>query len=250
MPLAPGRFAGAALVAFAGAGLLVMGHAPWPAAVLGGAGAAVFALWRTVRGAWTAFGLLLAAALAGWALGSSSVYRMPRALLLWPAGLEAYGIATIAAVRAVREPVQVSRRLLGAWLASTGAIVLGLALSYDAGTTAIAGSLVTFGIMYKLGVVPAYAWAPMLIRHPSPRIMVAGAAGFVLAYVVLFNVVPLLRDRADAGLTIIMLSVVTVPWAVWQALRQWRGDRRCARTYAVIALVAASLLWQLMHVLN
>jgi hypothetical protein len=241
------RTLGAACAGAAGAALLHVGGAAWSAAVLAGAGTAAFMLLRTVPGVWVAFGVLLAAAFAAWTPQPNS--SMPLSLLPWLGGLEVYGLATIAAVRAVREPVQISRRLLGAWLASTGAIVLGLALSCDAKTTAMADALVTFGIMYKLGVVPAYAWAPMLVRHPSPRIMAAGVAGFAIAYAVLLNVVPLLPDRADAAMTVIMLSAATVPWAAWQAWRQWRRDPRCARTYAVIALIGASLLlWQVTHV--
>ena len=76
------------------------------------------------------------------------------------------------------------------------------------------------------------------------------AAGFVLAYAALLNVVPLLRDRATAGLTLLLLSAVTLPWAVWQAIHRWRSDRRCARTYAVVAVAAGSLLWQATRVLN
>ena len=242
--MAPSRAAGAASAGVAGAVLLVMGHAPWPAAALGGSGVAVFALWRTVPGAWTGFGLLVAAAVAGRALGAPAAWRMPRELLVWWSALEVYGLATIAAVRAVREPVQVSRRLLGSWLASSGAIALGLALSGDADAAPIAATLVTFGIMHKLGVVPVYAWAPMLIRHPAPRIVAAGMAGLILAYAVLLRVEPLLPDPADAALTVIGLSVDTLPWALWRVVRQWRTDRRCAQTYAVVALVAVSLLWQ------
>lgn len=244
------RAAAATAAGVAGAVLLAKGHAPWPAAVLGGAGAAVFVVWRAIPGVWTAFGLLLAASLAAWTAGVLGAYRVPRALWLWCAALETYGIATILAVRAAREPVQLSRRLLGAWLASTGALGLGLALTRGDATAPVAGALVAFALLYRLGVVPAYAWAPMLIRHPAPRFVAAGVAGIVLAYAALRDVVPRLPDRADAGMTVIVLSAVTLPWSLWQASRQWRRDRRCARTYGVVALMAASLLWQLTRVLD
>ena len=233
---------GAACAGAAGVALLHVGGAVWPAAVLGGAGVAAFILLRTVRGVWVAFSLLLAAALAGWAFGIASAYRPPGELWLWCGALEAYGLGTLAAVRAVRDPVRISRRLLGAWLSSTGAIVLGLALLYDTGASTIASALVTAGILYKLGVAPTYAWAPMLIRHPSRRIAAAGIAGSALSCAVLTNVMPLLRDADTAHQTVILLGGITLPWALWKVVHQWDADRRCAATYAVVSVVSGALL--------
>lgn len=246
--MAPSRAAGATGVGVAGAVLLLMGHAPWPVALLGGSGAVAFAALRTIRGVWLSFGLLLLAALAAWLVVPHARSDAARQLLPWITALEVYGIATVVAVRSIRQPVQVSRRLLGAWLASTGAIVLGLSLSANPRAASAAGALVTFGLLYKLGVVPAYAWAPMLIRHPSPFIEVAGVAGMMAALLVLLVALPAVGNSDAAAVTAMTLAVITVPWAAWMVARQWRSDRRCAVTYAVVALMSGGLLWFLRRV--
>ena len=241
---------GAAGLGAAGTVLLHAGGAPWPAALLAGAGVVAFVLVRTVSGVWAGFALLVAAALAAWLLQSERAARVPLLLLPWLGGLEIYGLATIAAVRAVREPVRFSRRLLGAWLASTGALVLGLALSAERQTADAASALLAFGLMYKLGVVPAYAWAPMLIRHPSPGIVVAGGVGMAGTLLILLVTLPWVGNSDIGAATAAVLSAVTAPWALYKVVRQWRTDRRCAGTYAVVAMTASALLWLMTRVVS
>jgi len=239
---------GAVGLGTAGALLLHAGGVTWPVALLAGAGVLAFALVRTVPGVWAGFLLLLAAALAAWLMPPSRrAAWLPRSLLPWLGGLEVYGLVTIAAVRALRIPVQVSRRLLGAWLASTGTLVLGLALSARQETVDLAAAILALGLMYKLGVVPAYAWAPMLLRHPSRSIVLTGVVGMTGTLFILLVTVPPIGNGELTARTAVSLCAVTAPWAAWRTVRQWRADRRCAVTYAVVAGVALSLLlllWQ------
>jgi uncharacterized membrane protein YfcA len=67
---------------------------------------------------------------------------------------------------------------------------------------------------------------------------------------ILLLTLPVVGRGDAAALTVLALSAVTTPWALWRVFRQWRTDRRCAMTYAVVALVAASLLWQLTRIVS
>jgi len=240
----PGRFrialrlTVAALLAAAAAALARAGGAPWSAAAPFAAGAATFTAWRTVPGACVAFALTLAAALA--ALGSA-----PReigalgGLLPALAGLEVLGSCTIVEVARVRQPRRVSRRLLGAWLASSGLVLLGLALCTHEGSWRAGSILLVGGVAYRLGVVPAYAWVPMLLRHPARRIAWLGAPAGVLSATVLDAAVGAVPDRPAAVAALLALALPTLPWALHQSRRQWRRDPPCARTYAIVAAMSA-----------
>lgn len=255
-PKEPGGYRTAARIAVAaalaaGAGALAhAGGAPWGAALPFAAGAATFAAWRSVPGACTAFAFMFAAALVALESGPLDLGRL-RPLLPALVALEVLGPLTIAAVAWVRRPRRVSRRLLGAWLASSGLVLLAIALCTrnSAGT---AGSvLLVGGLAYRLGVVPAYAWVPMLLRHPSRRIAAIGALAAALAAAVLAAAAGAVPDRPAATATLAALALPTVPWAVWQAVHQWRRDRPCARTYGFVAvaavLVLASCAWWWLH---
>jgi hypothetical protein len=231
---------GAAAIGAAGIFLLHAGAVPWPAATLGGLAAFVFALQRTIAGSISGYVLLaLAAASVFLADHSGSV---PARLLLALACLEIYGLVTIvAAARASVSSHRVSRRLLGAWLASSGAVLLGVALC--AGTRAGAGSaLVAGGLSYKLGVVPAFAWAPLLIRHTVSRIAALGVLAFVASFALLAWTMPRLPDPVAAATAVGVLSLATAPWALWHVVRQWRADRRCARSYGAVLAAACGLI--------
>ncbi len=230
----------AAALAAGAAVLARAGGAPWATALALAAGAAAFAAWRTVRGVGAGFVLMLAAAAA--ALGGRHHLAGLAAPLPVLAGLEAFGPTTVWLVSLVRRPRKVSRRLLGAWLASSGLVAAGLALATRDGAQAIGGVLLVGGLAHRIGVVPAYAWAPMLLRHPSRRIAALGVVALAAGAAALFLVVPRLPAPGSARAALGVLSVCTLPWAVWQAVRQWRRDPACARTYAVVAVTAAGVL--------
>jgi hypothetical protein len=230
---------GAACIGVGGAALLRLGGSSLPVSVLGGLGATTFAAWRTVPGALVAYGLLLFGALAAWpAAGSPGATSRALPVL---AALEAFGLATIAATIFASASRRVSRRMLGAWLASSGCIVLGLVLDAAVPTGGLGSALIAGGLAYKLGVVPAFAWAPLLLRHASTRITALGVAAFPLTLAALWTVVPTLSQPDDAMAALLVLSVVTVPWALWHVAHQWRTDARCARSYGAV-LAAACLL--------
>lgn len=247
MPVVPGREARRAAVraavaaALAGgaAALARGGGAPWSAALALAAGAAAFAAWRTVAGACAGFLAMLAAALAG--LGSGGLGRLG-AVVPALAGLELLGLASVGLVALVRQPRKVGRRLLGAWLASSGLVATGLALATREETRPLAGVLLSGGLAYRLGVVPAYAWAPLLLRHPARRVVGLGALALAAAAVTLALVMARLPEPAAARWSLRALAAATLPWAAWQAVRQRGRDPACARTYAVVAAMSVVLL--------
>jgi hypothetical protein len=231
----------AAVLAVGAAALARQGGAPWSVAVTLAAGAAAFAAWRTVAGACAGFLLMLLASLAALGGGSHDLDRLGPVLPAL-AGLELLGPATVVAVAWVRRPRRVSRRLLGSWLASSGLVAVGLALATRAGTEAVGGALLAGALAYRLGVVPAYAWAPMLLRHPSHRIGAAGVLAAAASAGTLALTMAHLREPAMARLALVALSGSALPWAVWQTRHQWRRDPACARTYAVVTLMALVVL--------
>ena len=195
----------------------------------------VFAGWRTGTGALCGFGLLLlAASLAGRGVVPAPALAGPL-VLLEIVGWGSLGVAAIAS-----DGRRLSRRLLGAWLASSGAVLLGLSLG--AAHPGAGSALVAAGLCYKLGVVPAFSWAPLLLRHPSRRVAAAGLAAFAVGMITLAAVAPRLPDPAAAREAVLALALVTVPWAAWHVRRQWPKDRRCARSYAMVVLAGAGLL--------
>jgi hypothetical protein len=231
----------AAVLAGGAAVLARQGGAPWSAVVPLAAGAAAFAGWRTVAGACGAFLLMLLAALAALGAGRHDLGQLGPVLPAL-AGLELLGPATVVAVAMARRPRKVSRRLLGSWLASSGLVAVGLALATRAGAREAGGALLAGALAYRLGVVPAYAWAPMLLRHPSRRIRAAGAVAAAASAGALALTLAHLPEPAMARLALLALSGSALPWAVWQALRQWRRDPPCARTYGVVALLSLVVL--------
>ena len=208
-----------------------------PVALLAGSAAATFALWRTIGGSWVAFAL---------AVGAAILVR-PLAPMLRLGGvlgplvaLECAGWLSI--VLAARwGSGYVSRRLLSAWLASTSLLVLGAALLSRGETAATGAALIGIGLAYKLGTVPMFAWAPLLLRNNSTKVERAGVAALVLATAVLWYVLPRLGDDA-ARRAVVLLSLVTVPWAMYHVRRQWRVDQRCARSYAAVLGAALAVL--------
>jgi hypothetical protein len=217
------------------------GGAPWSAALLLAAGAASFVAWRTKPGARAGFALMLGAALAGAGPGPHGFAGL-RPVIPALASLEALGPATIAAVALVRRPRRVSRRLLGAWLASSGLVMSGLAMCTRSGAAAAGSALLAGGLAYRLGAVPAYAWAPMLLRHPSRIISATGTLALAGAGSALALTMAVVPDSAAAWATLAALAVATLPWAAWQAARQRRRDPPCARTYGLVALTATLVL--------
>jgi hypothetical protein len=230
----------AATLAAGAAGLARAGGAPLATALALAAGAAAFAAWQTVWGVCAGFLLMLAAATA--AMGGRSDPAGLGVALPALAGVEAYGLTTVWLVSLVRRPRQVSRRLLGAWLATSGLVAVGLALATRAGTQRLGSVLLVGGLAHRIGVVPAYAWAPMLLRHPSRRITVLGVIALAAGAATLALVLSRLPAPDEARVTLQVLSVCTFPWAVWRAARQWRRDPPCARTYVVVAVTAAGVL--------
>lgn len=188
------------------------------------------------------FAAFAGAAGLAWPRGGADSLGGLGAALPWAAALEAFGLLTILAVAIVRDPRRVSRRLLGSFLASTGIGLLGVALCAGAHTGALGSALVAGALAYRLGAVPAFAWLPMLLRHPSRGIEALGVAGVIGAGAVLARVVALLPQPGAAFSTLGALAVITIPWAVWNAWRQRREDPPCARTYLVVAGVAIILL--------
>lgn len=234
------RVCGAVVLGGAALAALRPGGSSWLAAVLAGAGAVVFTLWRTLGGAVAGYGLLLAAASLTWKV-PSAVPAMLSSLVTPLIVLEWYGLASVAAVALVRDPRRVSRRLLGSWLASSGLIVLGLSLCVSVPQRAAGSALVAAGLSWKLGTAPAYAWAPLLMRHPAPLINGLGVVASLAAGAMLLFALPRLPQVDAAGTTVAVLSAVTVPWALWHALRQLKKDRRCAASYAAVAAVSGLL---------
>lgn len=193
-------------------------------------------------GVCAAFAAFAAAAFVAWPRGGADSLGALASALPWALGLEVFGLLTILAVALVRDPRQVSRRLLGSFLASTGIALLGVALCATPGARASGSALVAGALAYRLGAVPAFAWLPMLLRHPSRGIEALGAAGVAFAGLVLARVVPLL-PRPDAALSMLgALSAITIPWAAANAWRQRSSDPRCARTYGVVMGIAIILI--------
>jgi hypothetical protein len=204
--------------------------------------AGAFALWRTVPGVCAGFAAFVAAAILAWPAGAAGSSGGLAAALPWAAALELFGLITIVAVALARDPRGVSRRLLGSFLASTGIGLLGVALCPDPRSGQLGSALVAGALAYRLGAVPAFAWLPMLLRHPSRRIEALGAAGVAFAGAVLALVLPLL-PRPDAALAMLAaLSAVTIPWAAANAWRQRASDPPCARTYLVVIGIAVVLI--------
>ena len=232
----------AAVLSGVGAGLLLRGGARAPVAIFAGAGAACFSGWRTFRGAVAGAGALLAAALAAWVGAQAPSLAAILPLLPWLGALESFGVASLILAARAQDPPRLGRRLLGAWLASSGLTALGLALAATERTEALGSALVAGALAYRLGVVPAFAFAPLLLRHPDRRIAALGAAAFALASGVLLHTLPRLPDPGAAARALVALCVGTAPWALWHAVRQWRSDPRCAGTYAAVTAAAGSLL--------
>ena len=232
------RVAGAVLLATGALIALRQGGAAWLVAAPCTAAALCFALWRTVAGAASGFGLLLVAAFMAWSpRDAASLQPLLIPLVL----LECFGLATVAAVALARDPRRVSRRLLGCWLASGGMIAVGLSLAASLPARGTGSALVAAGLAWRLGTVPVYAWAPLLMRHPATRIVLLGVAATMAAGATLLFALGRLPHQSAAATTVAVLSGVTVPWALWHALRQWSRDRRCSITYAVV-LAASQLL--------
>ena len=233
------RVCGAALLAAGAAAVLRYGGASWPVAVSAAAGALACALWRTVTGAIAGCALLLLGATLGWSAAAWPHSWQPLVLPL--VTLELYGLATVAAVAMVRDPRRVSRRLLGCWLASSGLLAIGVSLGASLPARGIGSALIAAALAWRLGTAPVYAWAPLLMRHPAARITVLGVVASLGAGATLLFALPRLPHPSAAATTVAVLSALTVPWATWHAVRQWRRDRRCSLTYAVV-LAASQLL--------
>ncbi len=231
----------AAVLAGGATALARQGGAPWSVALPLAAGAAAFAAWRTVAGACGGFGLMLLASVVALGTGSHDLGRLGPVLPAL-AGLELLGPATVVAVARARRPHRVSRRLLGSWLASSGLVAVGLALATRVGARAAGGALLAGALAYRLGVVPAYAWAPMLLRHPSRRIGATGVLAAAASAGALALTMAHLPEPAMARLALLALAGAALPWATWQALHQWRRDPACARTYGVVALMSLAVL--------
>lgn len=235
------RRAGAVALAVTTVLMLRLAHASWAPAVLAGGAAALFVAWRTVPGVCAGFAVFCGAAVLAWPdrdAGSAGVLLAALPLAL---GLEVFGLLTILAVAWVRIPRRLSRRLLGSFLATTGLGLLGVALYADAATRDIGGALIVGALAYRLGAVPAYAWVPMLLRHPKAAVNTLGVVGVVGAGALLVQVLPLLHP-APAAEALGALSIATIPWAGWHAWRQWTRDPPCARTYVFVMAVSAILL--------
>jgi hypothetical protein len=202
--------------------------------VAASAAVVVFASWRTGQGALAGFGLLVLASAVSWRPAPHE------GALLLPLGvLELLGWVTLAYAAHASEGRRLSRRLLGAWLASSGLAGFGVSLG---GTHAAAGSaLVAAGLAYKLGVMPVFSWAPLLLRHPSRRVAALGVVAFGAVLLATVLVLPAVPDAASARTTLRVLSAVTIPWSLWHAIRQWPKDKRCARSYALVAVGGALL---------
>lgn len=225
-----------------GAGLLLRGGAHAPVAALAGTGAACFAGWRTARGTVAGFGGLLAAAFAAWTTAGAPSLAAIQPLLPWLGALESVGLVSLIVVARAQDPPRPSRRLLGAWLAPSGMVVLGLALAAATRTAVLGSALVGGALAYRLGVVPVFAWAPLLQRHPHRPVVVFGLAALAFAFAVLLHTVPRLPRPDSAAATLVTLCAATVPWAMWHAVRQRRSDPRCAGTYAVVAATGTLLI--------
>jgi len=223
----------AALAALALYGLRA-GGVSWPVSLAAGAAAAMFTLWRTVAGVCVACAMVVVAAASAVLLAGVPL-RVPRGLAGLLVALELFGLGSVAVVALVREPRRVSHRLLGAWFVSSGTLLLGLALCSALPHRGTGSVLVAAGLAYRLGTVPAYAWAPLLLRHPSALVALLGVVATVAASAVLLVALPRLPDQVAAARTLAVLSAVTIPWAVWHAVRQWRRDRRCALSNAATA---------------
>ncbi len=215
-----------------------LGGAGIAPALLAATGAAIFTLWRTVPGVLAGFAAFAGAALLSW--HDAGTLGILRSALPWAGALEAFGLITIVSVALARDPRRVSRRLLGSFLASTGIGLFGVALCADPGAGALGSALVAAALAYRLGAVPAFAWLPMLLRHPSRGIQVLGAAGVAFASAVLAIVVPLLPHPGMALLALGALSAI--PWAALSGWRQRESDPPCARTYLIVIAIALTLI--------
>ncbi len=229
------RLAGAAALGIAIMLLLIAGGTPVSPALFFGLGAALFTSWRTIPGIGVAFGAMLGAALlaapgAGAATGSLSS-------LLYP--LELYGWLTALLTRHPNG-ARPSVRLLGAWTASSGCLVLGLALIDHAPAQAASSALLCVALAYRMGVIPAFGWGPLLLRHPSNRIALLGATGLLMSAATLVIALPRLPDQHIAHRTLLTLGAISIPYTAWRAHRQWTPDRRCALSY--LAASGAGLL--------
>ncbi len=235
------RRAGALALAVTTVLILRLAHASWAPAVLAGGAAALFVAWRTVPGVCSGFAVFCGAAILAWPGGDAGSAGILLAALPLALGLEVFGLLTILAVALVRIPRRLSRRLLGSFLATTGLGLLGVALYADAATVAIGSALIVGALAYRLGGVPAYAWVPMLLRHPKAAVNAMGVVGVVAAAALLAQVLPLLSP-VPAARALGTLSIVTIPWAGWHACRQRTSDPPCARTYVFVMAVSAILL--------
>jgi NADH:ubiquinone oxidoreductase subunit 2 (subunit N) len=192
--------------------------------------------------------LRISAAFVVVAAVAGGVAVLLRSLLASLAALEVAGRASVAAVAFANQgPPVPSRRLVGAWLASSAVLAMGTGLAgAGASRTAIAGSgLVLLGLAYKLGAVPLYAWMPLLLRHRARRIALFGA-------LVALPVVSLLLVRGWATLGAAP-EVVVVPASLLAAVAMVEGsvralrrdDVRCGLSYAAVAqggIVVAALV--------
>ncbi len=201
---------------------------------------ACFAVWRSMAGALAGFAFMLA---AGWlALRGASAESL-RALAPIATTIGAvllFGVTTIVTTTAISAHGWPSRRFLGAWLAATGVLLVGLALAAAPAAAAMGSVLVAGGLAGLLGAVPWFAWAPLLLRHQRPSISMVGSIALLLTGAVAWWALPRLPDPDAARTTVAVLGGVVVPWAAWMAWRQRAVDPRCARSYA--AVVAGGLL--------
>lgn len=230
------RLAGAAALALIVLALLAAGGTPVPPALMFGLAFGCFTAWRTLAGAGAGFALMLASAVLvvlPEPLFHETVRTIPVLVLLT---IEIYGLGTALLVRSGEH--RPSRRLLGAWLASSGTLVLGLAhLDLAPG---IASMLVCGALAYRMGAFPAFGWAPLLLRHPSNNVAWLGVIAFIATGVATILLVSVLPDAHATRWSLRILGAVAVPFTLWHTRRQWSIDRRCARSY--LAALASALL--------
>lgn len=232
------RLAGAAALSLLAILLLHAGGSPWPPALLFGFAAGCFTAWRTLPGSGTGFALMLAAAVL--AVREAAVpLHLPMPTLVVGLLLEVFGLGSSLLPRtpAGERP---SRRLLGAWLASTGTLWLGVA-SFR-GAPATASTLVCVAMAHRMGAFPAFGWAPLLLRHPDAAVARLGVLAFLAAGVVTVLLVPALPDQHASLVSLRVLGAIALPYTLWHARRQWSVDRRCARSYLAAAGASALFL--------
>jgi hypothetical protein len=222
------RPAGAAALGIAVTILLIAGGTPVPPAFCFGLGAALFTAWRTIPGIEVALAFTLLASIL--AAPSAPLLRVAASLspLLLP--LELYGWLT---ALFTRHPsgARPSLRLLGAWAASSGCMVMGVALTAGDPARAAGTVLVCVALAYRLGAIPAFGWGPLLLRHPSNRVAPLGAIGLLLSAAALVMATSRFPGLAVARRTDLVLAALAIPYTVRHAMRQWHSDRRCAWSY-------------------